>query len=440
MVNRDGWWRRDKDGLGVWPGRGKVAIAGWGQSQVDRRWDGVSMDKTLGAYAMIAAQQALDDAGISADEVDGLLTCDENMAGPTGGSSAQWAPRPFFAPPYDSEDGLTIVTNKWMIDNMHLPNVTYAPDYVPAIGEQVGMAAQSVFEGRCKVALVIYTANNLEGRYRMGGEMQSDYAQGAAQWFAPWGRVGLAYTATIALQQYCEKYGTTWDNLLGPMVLNERRNGLMNDWSFYTTHEPYLPTMEDYINCRHITYPLRIFDCDRPVNAVSAYVFTTAERARDARKKPVYVLSHVGGNAGGARSSNPTLDEVEEWAARSARIALEGAGLKNTEIDIFNPYDGYATFTPIYLEGLGWHGVGKGDAAAFFNDDISVEGPHPFTSGGGNLGNGRTRSAMYIDSIQQLRGEAGRRQVTIKAETAMAAFNPQGSMSYLVLGTDATLS
>ena len=40
-------WRRDKDGLGVWEHRGKVVVAGAGHSPVDRRWDEVSMDKTL---------------------------------------------------------------------------------------------------------------------------------------------------------------------------------------------------------------------------------------------------------------------------------------------------------------------------------------------------------------------------------------------------------
>ena len=55
-------WRRDKDGMGVWEHRGKVAVAGYGHSPVDRRWDGVSMDKTLGAYCMLACQKAMDDA------------------------------------------------------------------------------------------------------------------------------------------------------------------------------------------------------------------------------------------------------------------------------------------------------------------------------------------------------------------------------------------
>jgi hypothetical protein len=48
-----------------------------------------------------------------------------------------------------------------------------------------------------------------------------------------------------------------------------------------------------------------------------------------------------------------------------------------------------------FLEAFQWHGVKRGDAFAFYAGDIRVEGPHPFCSSGGNLGNGRTRTAMY---------------------------------------------
>ena len=58
------------------------------------------------------------------------------------------------------------------------------------------------------------------------------------------------------------------------------------------------------------------------------------------------------------------------------------------------------------MEAFQWHGVKRGDAFAFYAGDIGVEGPHPFCSSGGNLGNGRTRTAMYTDCIEQLRGTA----------------------------------
>jgi acetyl-CoA acetyltransferase len=431
-------WRRDKEGLGIWDGQGKVAIVGWGQSDVDRRWDGVSMDKTYGAYGMKAIQQALDDAGVKPEDVDGMFVCPETGAGATGGASADWGPsRPYFEPPYDSEWGLSRLNAKWIIDNMPgFTNVQFAPDNVPAIGEQMGMVSQAVADGKCKTALLVYGMNNFEGRYRHGGDNASDFAPGPRQWNAPWSSGdGLQLTGAITIQQYCERYGVQWDELMAPVIINEHRNGLMHDWGFYSLHGASGLTFEDYVNARPVLWPCRIWDCDRPVNAVGAFLFTTTDRAADMKQKPVYVLNHNGGQGGSVRSSQETLDESEAARAQVARMAYEGSGLHANEVDIFNPYDGYSFFMPLTLEGFGWHGVGKGDSKDFFNGDISVEGPHPFTSGGGNLGVGRTRTAMYIDSIQQLRGTAGKRQVNIKAETAICAFAPARSAAYMCLSS-----
>ena len=88
-----------------------------------------------------------------------------------------------------------------------------------------------------------------------------------------------------------------------------------------------------------------------------------------------------------------------------------------------------------FLEAFQWHGVKRGDAFAFYAGDIRVEGPHPFSSSGGNLGNGRTRTAMYTDSIEQLRGTAGARQVRVRAETALAAFTTPSSGGWIMFGT-----
>jgi hypothetical protein len=71
---------------------------------------------------------------------------------------------------------------------------------------------------------------------------------------------------------------------------------------------------------------------------------------------------------------------------------------------------------------------------AFYAGDIRVEGPHPFCSSGGNLVNGRTRTAMYTDSIEQLRGTAGARQVRVRAETALAAFTTPSSGGWIMIG------
>ena len=72
-----------------------------------------------------------------------------------------------------------------------------------------------------------------------------------------------------------------------------------------------------------------------------------------------------------------------------------------------------------------------------FKGDISVEGPHPYLSGGGNLGNGRTRTAIYTDIIEQLRGTAGKRQVKVRAETGIAGCVLPQTNGHVVFGKNA---
>src|SRR6202022_3812870 len=274
-------WRRDKDGLGVWEHRGKVAVAGVGHSPVDRRWDGVSMDQTLGASSILACQKAMDEAGVSPDQIDGVICCDSHIAGGSGGSASQWAPRPYFAPPYDSEQGLTLINAQWLIAQMHLPNVKFAPTGVPTISEMVGMAAQAVGDGICHTCLVIYPTGNLEGRYRRGGENADDYARGARQWTAPWGNHGgNDFINIFPHRQYCLKYGGKHDDL-APFVVNQHRNGLLTPWGYNATHQVPQLTIEDYVNSRYILNPLRLWDCDRPVNASTSFPLPAAGAPRD---------------------------------------------------------------------------------------------------------------------------------------------------------------
>ena len=151
------------------------------------------------------------------------------------------------------------------------------------------------------------------------------------------------------------------------------------------------------------------------------------------RQPPVYVLNHSQHNFR-KRSTQEDLDDIEDWTDRAARRMYEAAGLGPEDVDIFNPYDGYAPMAHFFLEGFQWHGAKRTDAFAFYAGDIRVEGPLPFCSSGGNLGNGRTRTAMYTDSIEQLRGTAGARQVRVRTETALAAFTTPSSGGWIMFG------
>jgi hypothetical protein len=192
-------------------------------------------------------------------------------------------------------------------------------------------------------------------------------------------------------------------------------------------------TTEDYLDARWICKPMNIYDCDLPIQTAGAFLFTTAERAKDMKQKPVYILNHVT-QRGVVRSTCETLAETEEFTDSIARKVYEGSGLTAAEIDIMNPYDGFTLFTQYFLEGFGWHGVKRGEAHDFYGGDIRVDGPHPFSSSGGNNGNGRTRWWIYTDSIQQIQGRAGDRQVKVKAETAVAGAFTSNHSDWLVLG------
>ncbi len=428
-------WQRDRDGLGVWEHRGKVAIAGYGYSPLDRRWDGVSMDRTLGAFQVIAMQKAIADAGMTPDEIDGLMVCPE-PAGDTWAQADRGLNRPFFAAPYDTEDGLSYTSAKWLIDEMArqgtpLTNLKYIDDKAPYIGPEMGKAAQAVGDGLAKNVLMTYNMGNVEGRYHLE---EGIYSAGGRQWSAPWGWMTSAMMQhAFVFLQYCTKYGGSRDNL-APFVVNQRRNGLLTPWSFYTQHEPYQITAEDYLDARPVAWPVTILDSDRPVQHAAAFLFTSADRARDAKQKPVYVMSHAQINKPN-RSTMATLQDHEEVTDLLVKILYDGAGVTANDLDVFNPYDGFSVFTQTYLEAFKWHGVGRGEAFDFYKGDMRVEGPHPFNSSGGNLGNGRTRTAMYTDCIEQLRGIAGARQVQVKAETAACGMVTPTGNGHIFLST-----
>ncbi|WP_045877799.1 thiolase family protein [Pseudofrankia sp. DC12] len=413
MTGYQAWWHRDAPGRGRWEHRGEVAIAGLGHSPVDRRWDGHSLDRTLGAFAQVAARGALEDAGVPAGEVDGLVIC----PGPTGDA---WAPRPYPAAPYDSEDGLTTVTAEWLTRELGLPGVEYSVNVRQGYylsGHALGLAAQAVGDGRCTTCLVVYPMGNLPGRYQHSGDNAAAAAAGPAQWMAPWGYYLSAGTRlTLVHREYCRRYGKSEDGL-APLAVALRRNGLMVPWGFYANSEPSQISEQEYLASRFIHEPLRMLDCDRPMNGVGAYLVTTAEKARDLRQPPVYVLAHAQ-IFGQARGQIPSLDEVEEWTRLQAELLWEGSGLGPGDVDIFNAYDGFLTLPQFTLEAFEWHGVKRGEAFDFYAGDLSVTGPHPFISGGGNLGCGRTRTAHHHDSVEQLRGQAGDRQVTVRADVA----------------------
>jgi len=419
---------RSQEGLGVWEHRGKIAVAGMGHSPTARRWD-EKVETSVGAWQILAVERALEEAGLSKDQINGVVACDQGMGEP-------WAPREIpedFAKAYTQtpgkpDDGISGVSADWLVRNMGLDNVRYTAHGPGCISTALVAACQAVGDGMTDTCVVIRGTGNIQGRYGQYGAAAADTASGGGQWTNPWGWQLIPQIA-YGFNKYVEKYNSSHDKMAA-FVVNQHRNGLMMPEGFYYQNRPEMLTVEDYLSARWVCKPMSLYDADMPIQTAVAYIITTAERARDLKTTPIYILNHVTQRAT-PRSSAETLTETEEYTDSIAKKVLEGSGLASTEIDVFNPYDGFTLFTQYYLEGFQWHGVKRGEAHDFYNGDISVEGPHPFSSSGGNAGNGRTRWWIYTDAIQQLRGEAGQRQVRIKngrPETAVSgAFTPNHS-------------
>lgn len=411
---------RAREGLGIWEHRGKVAAVGVGHSPTARRWDG-KPETTVGALGILALRRAIADAGVSPDQVDGLVVVPETTTG------AYWpAGRPVpaavvnaFNPTKDPLDGVAKLSAEWILQNMpELKNVKFAMYGPGCMSNAICVAAQAVGDGRAHTCLVLKGWHNFEGRYYQGGANAEDTLPGTRAISGLWGTPASFGTA-LQFAEYCRKYGKTHD-MMAPFMTNSRKNGLRFPEGYWAQHRPEQLTREDYLSVRWIAKPANLFDNDIPIMVAAAYLFTTAERARDMKQKPVYILSHASSRTR-PRSLTPTLDEVEAETARTARKLYEGAGITAKDLSFENMYDGFALFHQFHLEGLGYRGIKFGEALDFYQTDITIEGPNPVSPSGGNIGSGRSRFWMHTDCIQQLQGRAGARQVTgVKPEIAVS--------------------
>ena len=411
---------RATEGLGLWEHRGKVAAVGIGHSPTARRWDG-QPETCVGAWSLLALRKAIADAGVSPDQIDGLIL---DPGTTTGAYWPKGRPIPMdvvnaFNPTDDPLDGIAKLSAEWILKNMpELTNISFTMHGPVCMSNAIVVAAQAIGDGLTHTCLVLKSWHNLEGRYYQGGSNAGGAISGNSALRNLWG-APACYGTALQFAEYCRKYGKTHD-MMAPFISNSRRNGLMFPEGYWAQHRPEHLTAEDYAAARWIAKPANLFDNDIPIMVSAAYLFTTSERAKDMKQKPVYILNHASSRTA-PRSLTPTLDEVEEDTARTARKIYEGAGITAADLSFENMYDGFTQFHQFHLEGLGYRGIKFGEALDFYQTDISIEGPNPVSPSGGNIGSGRSRFWMHTDCIQQLQGRAGARQVTgVKPEIAVS--------------------
>lgn len=381
----------------------KVIISGIGQSEVGRRLMGNPLLLTIDA-----CMQAINDAGLSLDDIDGLATYPGGMMSGMG----------------MSEGGVTAVENALRIR----PTWHSGSAETPGQGGAIINAMLAVASGLCKHVLcfrTVWEARHAELMKQGYSRPTMGRVDGDMQWRIPFGASSASNWIAMAATQYMHKYGATRETL-GWIALNARNNAMINPDAIY--RDPL--TMDDYLNARMITTPFGLYDCDVPCDGAVAVIVSAAETAGDLKCTPVHVEA-VGTQITEVISWDQGVLDHEPMLAGPAAHLWTRTDLKQKDIDVALLYDGFSFNCLSWLEALGFcdHGEAKDFLAGGKN--IARDGILPLNPHGGQISAGRTHGFGFVrEAVIQLRGEGGDRQIK-NAKTAVISTGggvPSGTM------------
>lgn len=384
---------RTRDQLG-----GRAAIAGIGATEFSK--DSGRSELKL---AVEAVHAALDDAGLTPADVDGMVTFT-----------------------MDTSPEITVAQAAGIGDLSFFSRIHYGGGAACATVQQ---AALAVATGVAEVVVCYRAFNERSGRrFGSGVQQREPSAEGAALgWSLPWGLLTPASWVAMTAQRYLHAYNLT-PEAFGHVAVTDRRHAANNPAAYFYG-KPI--TLADHAASRWIVEPLRLLDCCQETDGGQAIVVTTAERARDLRQKPAVITAAAqgAGRRQEAMSSFyrdgltglPEMDVV-------ARQLWRTSGLRPSDIDVGILYDHFTPFVLMQLEEFGF--CAPGEAADFVAADAL-----PLNTHGGQLGEAYLHGMNGIaEAVRQLRGTSVN-QVSGAAHTLVTAGTGVPT-SGLILGAD----
>jgi len=358
--------------------RDKTAISGVGLMIGD------FPERTPLSLAVEAYQRALADAGMKREDVDGIIQLSYGS---------------------DYDRFLEAVGSDVRYANQGWTHGRF-------IAPMLQQAAMVVAMGLAKAVAVVH------GRKRRAFGQLADHEM-LRQGLGPhgespaYGAMGPVYGAAVAAQRYFHMYGGSNEDL-APIAVALRKHARLNPLA--VRKDPM--TIESYLKSRWIMEPLRLFDCCQNNDGGACIIVTSAERARDLKKPPVYISGMQGVHAG-PQFHNLTLpglgvaqQEVYKYKPTKEDLyAYEMAGITHKDVDALITYD---AFSPLVLFGLERFGFcGPGEAREFVKDGrIELGGELPVNTSGGLLSEGHVVGwNLFIEAVNQLRHDCGARQV-----------------------------
>jgi len=378
--------------------RGRVAIVG--AAEADEH--GKLPHKSAFQLHAEAARNALADAGLGKDDVDAVFSAGLWM----GSETAEYLGiRPRYV------DGTQIGGCSFIAHVQH--------------------AMAAIAAGVCEVALITHGESGASRIGMPGTRFGADSFR--LQFEVPFGLAGPPTGYALAAARHMHEFGTTSEQL-AEVAVATRKWATLNPRALM--RDPL--TIDEVLSSRLISWPLRLLDCCLVTDAGGAVVVTSAERARDCRRKPVYVLGT------GEASTHVMVSQMPDFARwDAARLAGERAfamaGVTHADVDVAQFYDAFTIVPIMGLEALGFCQPGEGGPFVA-GQRTAPGGAFPMNTNGGGLS--YTHSGMYgmfalVEAVRQLRGESGSRQV---ADARIALCHGLGGMfsaaATLIAGTE----
>ena len=384
--------------MGKWSGQ--YAIVGVATSRFGKV-PGVS---TMG-FTLEASKRALEDAGLAASEIDGVLVLMPAVMGEQHGWAARVAAYLGIEPRFCATIDLGGAT---------------------ACGS-VQAAIAAIEAGYCHTVLCCFGMQNWPQGIPLqlfGSEFQLAYGDVGA----------ICLMAHIKRRQQFE-YG--WpDEMYGQIAVAWRRHAQQNPDA--QMRKPM--SLQDYFVSRWVAQPLRLFDCCPNTDGGAACIVTSRQRARDLRQPPVFVLG--AGQSHSAELIVPAGHANRSWGGQQAAEQAYGtAGVRAADIHVAQLYD---AFTPRVAHDLVAYGFcAPEDLPAFVaSGALTYGGSIPCNTAGGLLSEGHLSGFGHIrEAVYQLRGTAGARQVPGAEHALVTGYGgapheapPTVSYAALVLG------
>jgi len=366
-------------------GEKQACVSGLGQSSINRK-PSVYPFK----LAVEACLRAIEDAGLTIDDIDGAACWPGGVNFLGEGPSA--------AAVGDIKNSLGLKLN-WYSSGEG------AAMFAPVINAIGAIAAGYATHVLCWRAVGERWVPTYSHANAAGGPLPR--VAGWMQWTAPyWAPSAANWTALVA-GAHMHRYGITREQMAAIPIV-QRRNAGLNPNAIY--REPL--TMDAYLGARMVTTPFCLYDCDVPCDGATAVIVSRLDAAKDLRRKPIR-FEAVGAAA---------TDRMDTWFARddfphmmmhdAARAMWRRTDLKPKDVGSAHLYDGFTYLAMFWLEALGF--MKEGEVGAFIEGGrrISLDGELPLNTNGGQLSEGRLHGLGHLhEAVLQLRGQAGERQV-----------------------------